>query len=152
MEEKDFVIDEGYLEEYTGKGGDVIIPDGVVGIGHGAFQFCDTLTSVIIPESVSEIGAGAFFNCKNLISVRLPAGITHVGENAFSGCIKLESINMPEGDVYIGGTIFEGCSALRDEEGFIIFGSTLYSYSGDATEVSIPIYNIKSIALKRAMF
>ena len=29
----DFVINNGVLEKYTGKGKDVVIPDGVTGIG-----------------------------------------------------------------------------------------------------------------------
>ena len=40
MSNSDFVIENGVLKEYTGKGGDVVIPDGVTSIGLDAFKDC----------------------------------------------------------------------------------------------------------------
>ena len=45
----------------------VTIPDGVLGIGAGAFDGCAGLTAVTIPASVREIGTNAFRGCPNLI-------------------------------------------------------------------------------------
>ena len=45
---KDFVIKKNILTKYKGAGGNVIIPDGVTGIGDSAFFRCDNLTSVTI--------------------------------------------------------------------------------------------------------
>lgn len=42
--EREFVIDEGVLLEYTGTGGNVIISVGVVEIGENAFDRCTKLT------------------------------------------------------------------------------------------------------------
>lgn len=36
--DSDFVIKNGVLEKYTGKGGDVVIPNGVTNIGKYAFR------------------------------------------------------------------------------------------------------------------
>lgn len=36
---KDFVIENGVLKKYKGKGGDVVIPDSVTSIGKEAFSF-----------------------------------------------------------------------------------------------------------------
>ena len=56
---KDFEIESGVLKKYTGKGGDVVIPDGVSSIGNQAFFGCESLMSVTIPDGVTSIGAWA---------------------------------------------------------------------------------------------
>ncbi len=40
MVNRDFIIKNGVPEEYTGVGGDVVIPDGVTEIGMFAFKGC----------------------------------------------------------------------------------------------------------------
>ena len=48
------------IKDYTGEGGDVVIPDKIKGklvtkIGEGTFFVCTGLTSVTIPDSVTSI-------------------------------------------------------------------------------------------------
>ena len=45
---KDFVIENGVLTKYVGKGGDVVIPNGVTSIGEWAFKFCKNLLLLYI--------------------------------------------------------------------------------------------------------
>lgn len=59
-EDLDFEIVDDVLIEYTGDGGDVVIPAGVTAIGDCAFLGCTGLTSVVIPESVTKIGCHSF--------------------------------------------------------------------------------------------
>lgn len=59
-EDLDFEIVDDVLIEYTGDGGDVVIPAGVTEIGDCAFLGCTGLTSVVIPESVTKIGCHSF--------------------------------------------------------------------------------------------
>ena len=77
----DFVIENGVLKEYTGPGGDVVIPDGVATIEgclySGAFSSCRNLEGITIPESVKEIQRGAFHNCYMLRYVELKGNDTH---------------------------------------------------------------------------
>ena len=51
-----FVIENGVLKEYTGSGGDVVIPEGVTSISWWTFEGCSGLTSVTFPGSIVEIG------------------------------------------------------------------------------------------------
>ena len=77
MGTKGFVIKNGILEEYTAKGGDVVIPSGVTGIlGTAFFKKGSAVTSVSIPDSVVSIGLGAF-DCMNLAEIRVDPGNHH---------------------------------------------------------------------------
>ncbi len=63
------VSPDGVLAKYRGAGGDVVIPEGVTGIGDYAFSFCESMTGVTIPDSVTSIGKSAFSMCKALKDV-----------------------------------------------------------------------------------
>ena len=78
----DFNIKDGVLTEYTGPGGDVVIPAGVTSIGDKAFAWCSSLKSVEIPKGVTSIGKGAFFGCSSL-EIVLPEGM-NIADEAFS--------------------------------------------------------------------
>ena len=157
----DFVIENGDLINYTGKGGDVVIPEGVTKIGSFTFYGCENLRSIVIPEGVTEIGYNAFYGCENLQSFIIPKGVTKIGPlafsgchnlrsivipesvneieiKAFSGCKNLQSVVIPESVNKIGNGAFCGCEKLADENGFAIVRNVLYSYHGNDSNVVIP--------------
>lgn len=114
----DFVIENGVLKEYTGPGGDVVIPDGVATIEgclySGAFSSCRNLEGITIPESVKEIQRGAFHNCYMLRYVELKGNDTVVEDGAFEGCIGLECV---DGFAIVGGQLV---NCTRDDEEIVI--------------------------------
>ena len=75
------------LIAYRAKGTNYTIPNIVTTIGEGAFNCCDSLTSINIPNSVTTIGKGAFKSCNSLISINIPNSVTTIGVDAFWGCI-----------------------------------------------------------------
>ncbi len=114
----------------------VTIPDGMISIGKGAFEFCRSLTSITIPDSVTSIGEGAFSACSALESVRIgnrvtsiesatfsncsalkhilvPNSVTSIGQMAFCYCTSLESFTVPSGVKSIEMSTFMSCSALK---------------------------------------
>ena len=103
---KDFVIENGVLKKYKGKDGDVVIPDGVISIGDGAFWGCRTLTSITIPNSVTSIGSSAFSHCIRLTSITIPNSVTSIGNEAFKFCVSLTSITIPSSVTSIGSSAF----------------------------------------------
>ncbi len=82
------------------------IPDSVTSIGEGAFDGCDSLTSIEIPDSVTSIGWGAFSGCTSLTSIEIPDSVTSIGWSAFSGCTSLTSIEIPDSVTSIGEGAF----------------------------------------------
>ena len=108
----DFEIKDGELIKYLGKGGDIIIPDGVTSIGNRAFFLCKHMLSVSIPDSVTSIGDFAFHDCFNLLSVNIPDSVTSIGEGAFFSCSSLLSVNIPDSVTSIGSSAFSFCSSL----------------------------------------
>ena len=108
----DFVISNHVLVQYTGFGGDVVIPDTVTSIDKQAFQQSKTLVSITIPSSVTSIDSDTFWRCEKLTSVTLPRSITSIGSFAFSGCKSLTSINIPNSVTFIDYGAFAWCESL----------------------------------------
>jgi hypothetical protein len=71
--------------------GAVVIPDGVTGIGAGAFTFAGGLTSITLPASVTSIGSGAFGSTA-LTSITIPAGVERIGYAAFAFAASLKAV------------------------------------------------------------
>ena len=137
----DFQIENGELVEYTGKGGDVMIPDSVTSIGDRAFYDCHRLTSISIPDSVTSIGKEVFSNCSSPTSISIPDSVTSIGEEAFSGCSRLTSISVPDGVTSIGEEAFSGCSRLTSisvPDGVTSIGYCAFHACRSLTSISIP--------------
>ena len=110
----DFEIKEnGVLSKYKGKGGAVVIPDGVTVIIASAFYGRGDIESVVIPESVTEIDTSAFWNCKGLKSITIPSSVKRIGGSAFSGCTSLARVTVGGGVVEMGPMAFSDCTALE---------------------------------------
>lgn len=137
LEDENFRIVNGVLKKYLGKGGDVVIPDGVITIGESAFYWCSSLTSVTIGNSVTTIGDYAFGDAfrytpwlKNQTDefvivgdgvlldyngnggdVVIPSNVKYVS-SAFSGCESLTSVTIPDSVTTIGSNAFSSCDSL----------------------------------------
>ena len=86
----DFRIRNGVLVKYTGAGGAVTVPDGVVAIGEHAFNGCTAVTEVDLGEAVS------------------------IGYYAFAGCTGLEKLTLGEAWIAVDDTSFRNCGSLRE--------------------------------------
>ncbi|MBR2004481.1 MAG: leucine-rich repeat domain-containing protein, partial [Thermoguttaceae bacterium] len=96
----------------TGRGGEVVVPEGVVEIGPGAFMM-GALEAVVLPQTLKKIDANAFYSCDALKSVvGAPKALETIGVEAFADCDALERFDWPENLQTIEKQAFRGCGAL----------------------------------------
>lgn len=120
---------------------DVKLPQGVTGLGTGAFQNCLFLPSITLPEGLTSIGERAFSGCSALTSIVLPDELTSIGTYAFENCSALASIDLPKNLASIGESAFEDCSALTSivlPEGLTDIGHLAFYYCTSLTTVILP--------------
>lgn len=90
----------------------VKIPYGVRKIGDHAFSKCESLTNINIPNSVTNIAVMAFEKCKNLKNITIPDSVISISNYAFQLCINLTSITIPNRITNIGMFMFSDCKSL----------------------------------------
>ncbi|MBQ6829584.1 MAG: leucine-rich repeat domain-containing protein [Clostridia bacterium] len=108
----EFAIEDGMLKIYMGKDVSVVIPDGVVSIGFGAFAGCAHIETVSIPESVNNIYLAAFSECTGLKNINIPNSVTQIGVSVFEGCANLKTIIVPSSVTIIEDSAFCDCINL----------------------------------------
>lgn len=101
------------LLRYTGKAGDVKVPNDVKKIGRNAFR-TKNIKRCVIPDTVSELEDYVFYGCGKLKEVRLPKVLTKMGTSVFSSCIRLDHVVFPDGMTKVPKDSFERCVALKD--------------------------------------
>lgn len=62
------------------------IPDGVIDIPSGLFQYNNNVETISFPESLNTISDFAFEYCSSLKQLHLPASVALVKQGAFMGC------------------------------------------------------------------
>ena len=128
----------------------ITLPEGLTSIGESAFRDCSALTSVTLPASLTDFGAGAFYNCTALPSITLPEELTIIRDFTFYGCEALTSIDIPDEVTSIGESAFESCSALTSiilPEGLQSIGDYAFQNCTSITSVTLPA-SLKSIEIR----
>ncbi len=107
-------LDERPWKDYVSEVENIVINEGVRGIGNYAFYGCDGLTTVTIPASVTSIGRDAFYDCTGLTTVTIPASVTSIGYGVFGYCSNLATMT-----VEAGNTVYDSrnnCNAIIEKE------------------------------------
>ena len=93
---------------------EIVLSDGVTGIGEGTFAGLTNLTNVTVPEGLATIGAHAFEGDSSMSSFVYPgseavadgtdaavfsANVTTIGEDAFYGCNQLQNVYIQANDL-----------------------------------------------------
>ena len=110
--EGEFVYDtwdgNNSLKEYTGEGGDIVIPETVDGhtvtrvTGNIFSKVRDAVTGITFPETVKYIDIGVINNLPNLEKAVLPEGLQVLGPNNFLMTPGVKEIVVPPTVFYVG--------------------------------------------------
>jgi hypothetical protein len=87
------------ITQYTGSGGDVVIPNTVgtypvTAVGPAAFYQIPALTSVTFGTNVTTIAPNAIFQCSGITAVYIPASVTNIGTGPVIDCKSLGTISV----------------------------------------------------------
>jgi len=75
------------------RAGSYAMPNGVTGLGWGAFLNCAGLTNIFIPDSVAgSISAYAFHGCAGLRRITIPSGVSYLLSYSFAACTNLTGV------------------------------------------------------------
>lgn len=87
---------------------ELVFPNGIINIGHGAFAYCDDLSKVSFSNTIKNIGARAFAQSGSLSAIELKSKLETVGYRAFGLCRSLKRIEVSSAKVTIGEYAFWG--------------------------------------------
>ena len=120
---------------------EVVLPDTITTIEHGAFSGCKSLRNINLPQSIRIIEYDAFYNCESLNEVWLPRCIDGIHDDTFRGCHSLERVYIPSGVEFIGLGAFMDCTSLRSLLIPVMASIEAYAFSGCAalSEIRLPI-------------
>ena len=129
-------------------------PDGLVYAGKVAYEYKGTMpsnTSIVLREGTLGIGGGAFSYCTGLTSVTIGGSVTSIGDYAFRGCTELTSITVAkENTKYHSAenclieteskTLIAGCknSIIPTDGSVTSIGDWAFSGCTGLTSVTIP--------------
>lgn len=113
---------------------EIIIEEGVTGIGAEAFKNCINVKSITLPETLVTIGNGAFENTFSMEKITLPTSIVSVGDDAFTGCISLKNLIVLGKDTIIG---------FSDLNSTVVMAG----YSGSSAEMFALVNSLTFIAM-----
>lgn len=125
----------------------IVIPEGVVSIGAGAFYGASSLTSVSLPKSLTEIGDKAF-GSSGLTAVVIPEGVTTIGTDAFAHSRQLSSVKLPNSLTEMGWNVFRECAltSVVIPEGVTTIEGGTFRDNRQLSSVELP-KNLKTIGL-----
>lgn len=153
---------------------EVILSEGVTGVGAYAFENCKEIAAVSWADTVVQIGKNAFAKCESVIKVDLN-GIEEIGESAFAksglqeisinsgqtvsigneaflDCISLKTVRLEQGFLQAGDRVWKGCTSLESltvSADFDSMGGYLFA---DCTKLSIVSWQGQSPVLGSYMF
>ncbi len=118
----------------------LVFPDGLTYVGHGALNGLANVTSIDLGGSVKSIGQYAFANCPALKEVKLGEQIDSIAGHMFSGS-GLERIVIPASVEKIGNSAFYRCQSLSEvvfPSGLISVGDYAFGECSKLSSVELP--------------
>lgn len=120
----------------------VSLPGGITEIGEFSFAR-SSIRKVVIPEGTVKIGYGAFYHCDELDEVQLPSTIETVEPKAFEKSAWVERFRNSSGDAFlISGEVlvaYKGnTSVVTIPDGVRVIGAEVFARHSEIEEVIFP--------------
>lgn len=142
FDENGFKIFSGWILDFRPRNAAAVtIPEGIVGIGRGAFAEMFDLETVTMPESLRCIAKEAFKDCSWIQNLQFMSGLRHVGPSAFSDCSSLLGASFADGVAEIGASAFANCwqmQSVRIPSSVTNIGASAFSACGNIRGVTVP--------------
>ena len=113
----------------------VVLPDGIVSIGEGAFRECSNLVTVepLLPDTVRTVGGNAFYLVSTVrghlvLGQTGPVSLSTSGAGTFKNCSALQEITLGDGVTSVPATCFYGCSSVTN----VTLGANLASIGNES--------------------
>ena len=93
---------------------DVVVGECCNVINGGAFEYCETLSSVTVGSNVFRIAIEAFGDCSALTTCTIIGnGLEEIQTGAFRNCVSLTRIDLPSSIKEISSSAFYNCTSLN---------------------------------------
>ena len=99
-----------------------------------------SVKQIVIEDGVTGIGKWAFGNCVNVSSVTIPNGVTRIADWAFGGC-QMETLEIPNSVLSIGKYAFYTCESLKNltlSGNLLSIGQYAFCYCHNLTSIELP--------------
>jgi len=113
--------------------GSLVLPDGLIAIGDGAFDGT-RITQVVLPESLQIIGNYSFSSCSLLGNLVLPTDLVSIGNYAFYDCGLSGNLILPDSLTSLGDGAFSSCGSLTGELRIPLFIEQIGGYTFNECE------------------
>ena len=132
---------------------EIVVPDGVVGIGRFALADLYDLETVCLPSTLKYIASGAFARDNYLDEVEIPDSVVRIDAGAFEDCSWMQTISVGRGVERVGSRAFAGCTKLARiwfEDGLTEIGDCAFSNCWRMMSASLPlsVANVATTAFK----
>lgn len=148
----DYNIPNGthYIEDYAFYGSvylvNVVLPDGVGGVGFSAFEECVSLANIDLGNRIDYVGGRAFYGCISLKKAVFEHELYSIGKEAFYYCLELETVEIYGNVGVISYHTFGDCASLINV--IIYDGSVTGELNEDAFEGCTDFLGIKYVVSK----
>ena len=132
--------------ETDGKLEELNLPEGLIEIDDGAFQYCPGLTSIILPSTLTTLGSGVFHLCSAIKKVKVNGG-----KNFRSASNVLYSYNRQILYFYPAGrnfTSFDLPSSVKEIADYAFYGNNTLTAIGIPTNSNLTTIGYRSLAAR----
>ena len=137
-----FLVYGGWVLGYSDDAvSNLVLPQGVIGIGTRAFAEFWDLETMTIPDTVKRIGREAFYECTFLDDVTIPDSVVTVAYGAFENCSYMQTLSVGVGVRRIADRAFARCASLQAvafADGLESVGECAFSNDWRMLSVSLP--------------